>query len=380
MKIQAFATKNITEAIVGFARFVRSHGLNVGMEETQRALQAAEMGLLVRGRHPFKIALKILFCTSPEERVLYDRLFDLYWDTNPMDLQEERSRTRISGAQQLKEKTSLVMMGQGRSDDPSQEGKNISGASETERLRTTDFAHVSEMDAGRLEELADRLFKEMALRWRRRMKDAKKQGPIHLRKTIRRSIPFGGEPMELYRRARRPRKQRLIILLDVSGSMDKYSFYLLRFIYALRQRFRTPEVYIFSTSLIRISKVLQAGRLQAVLDILSAQADNWSGGTRIGECFREFVEKHGKRVLNGAPVILILSDGLDTGDPAVLGREMIRLRRRARRIIWLNPLKGMKGYAPLAGGMRAALPSVDEFYAAHNLNSLLQLEKIWNYV
>jgi uncharacterized protein with von Willebrand factor type A (vWA) domain len=169
-------------------------------------------------------------------------------------------------------------------------------------------------------------------------------------------------------------------MLDVSGSMDKYSFYLLRFVYALRERFRTPEVFIFSTSLIRISKVLQAGRLQAVLDILSAQADNWSGGTRIGECFREFVEKYGKRVLNGGPVVLILSDGLDTGDPAVLGREMIRLRQRARRIIWLNPLKGMKGYAPLAGGMRVALPSVDEFYSAHNLNSLLQLEKIWNYV
>ena len=377
MKIQAFATRNITEAIAGFAQFVRGHGLNVGLEETHSALLAADAGLLARGSS-FKMALKILFCTSPEERALYDRLFALYWDTNPIDLEQTPNKTRISGVGKKKENASLVMMGTGKSANPDAEGKNVSGGSETERLRKTDFAHVHEMDAARLEELADQLFKEMALRWRRRMKDTRKWGPINLRKTIRGSIPNGGEPMELFRRAQKPGRRRLIVLLDVSGSMDRYSFYLLRFVYPLRERFRMLEAFVFSTSLIRISKALKAGRLEWVLSELSGQADNWSGGTKIGECFRVFSEKYGKRVLNGSPVVLILSDGLDTGNPEILAGEMAKLRKRARRIIWLNPLKGMKGYAPLAGGMSAALPSVDDFLSAHNLNSLLALEKIWS--
>jgi uncharacterized protein len=153
MKTQALAAKNITGAIVGFVRFARAHGLRLGIEETQGALQAAEMGLLVQS---FKTALRILFCTSPEERVLFDRLFDLYWTSSPVDLPDGRSRTLISNRQR-KEKTSLAMMGQGKDENPTLEGKSTFGASETERLRSTDFAQVSEMDAAPLEALADRL-------------------------------------------------------------------------------------------------------------------------------------------------------------------------------------------------------------------------------
>ena len=166
------------------------------------------------------------------------------------------------------------------------------------------------------------------------------------------------------------------MLLDVSGSMDKYSHFLLHFICALRENFRQLEAFVFSTSLIRISKALRLNVLDSVLATISEQANNWSSGTRIGECLHEFNDRYGKLLLNGSPVILILSDGLDTGDPELLGREMIKLQKRARRIIWMNPLKGMKGYAPEARGMKAALPAVDDFLFAHNLESLLELENI----
>jgi uncharacterized protein with von Willebrand factor type A (vWA) domain len=144
----------------------------------------------------------------------------------------------------------------------------------------------------------------------------------------------------------------------------------------LRENFRQLEALVFSTSLIRISKALQANRVDFVLESISNQADNWSSGTRIGECLHKFSDKYGKLLLNGSPTILILSDGLDTGDPALLSQEMIKLHRRVRKIIWLNPLKGMKGYTPEARGMKAALTSVDDFRSAHNLESLLELEKI----
>jgi uncharacterized protein len=375
MKLQAFATKNITEAIVAFAEFVRSHGLNVGIEETQLALLAASEQLLTK-REYLKYALKIIFCTSPEERLKYEALFVLYWDTNPIDLYEEKNKTTIQGLVEKKANRSLVMLGQGKTEDVQEDAKMVSGANETERLRKTDFSKLSEIDAAALEEISQKLYKQMAVRLRQRMKESGQRGKINLRRTIRRSIPFGGEPIDIYHIAKKPKKQRLIVLLDVSGSMDKYSFFLLRFVGVLREHFRQLEAFVFSTSLIRISKALHPGNLEWMLATMSAKIDNWSGGTKIGECIQQFNEKYGKQLLNGSPVILILSDGLDTGSTETLRKELLKIQMRAKRIIWLNPLKGMKGYEPLAKGMKTVLPLIDDFYSAHNAESLLELEKI----
>lgn len=375
MKIQAFAAKNLTESIVAFAQFVRSHGLNVGIEETQLGLLAANEQLL-NNRKYFKSALKAIFCTSPEERLIYERLFSLFWDTNPVDLREEKNKSKLQGVIEKKTNASLVMLGLGKTEDETQEAKNVSGANETERLRRTDFSKLSEIDAAILDEISQKLFKQMALRLRRRMKEDKRHCKINLRRTIRRSISFGGEPIDLLHISQKPKKQRLIVLLDVSGSMDKYSFFLLRFVCALREHFRQLEAFVFSTTLIRISKALKPDNLEWIMTNIAEQVNNWSGGTKIGECMQVFNERFGKQLLNGSPTILILSDGLDTGHEEVLRKELYKMQMRARRIVWLNPLKGMKGYEPLAKGMKTALPLVDDFRSAHNLESLLELEKI----
>jgi uncharacterized protein with von Willebrand factor type A (vWA) domain len=375
MKLQAFQTSTITESIVAFAQFVRSHGLNIGIQETELALIAAEKQLL-HNRKDFKNALKIIFCTNPEERQLYEKLFSLYWDTNPVDLREQKNETTIRGVVEKKTNRSLVMLGKGKQEDETAEAKNISGANEVERLQTTDFSKLHDIETRQLEEIAAKLFKEMATRLRRRMKENPKEGTVNLRRTIRRSIQFGGEPIELYHRSKKFKKHRLIVLLDVSGSMDKYSFFLLRFICALRENFRQAEAFVFSTSLIRISKSLQHNYLDAVLSAISQKADNWSGGTKIGDCLRQFNDQYGKRLLNGLPFVIILSDGLDTGTPETLSRELQKIKRRSKKLIWLNPLKGMTGYEPTARGMKEAMPSLDEFYPAHNLQSLIALENI----
>lgn len=375
MKKQAFETKSITEGIVAFSQFARSHGLNVGIQETQDALQSVTEPLLTNGAL-FKSALKTIFCASPEDRRLFDRLFVLFWDTNPTDLVVRKNKTTVQGAIENKANPSLVMLGRGKTDEDAEEGKNVSGANEIERLKTTDFSKIGEIDADPLESIARKLFREMAIRLRRRRKETRRNGPINLRRTIRRSLNYGGEPIDLFRKAQRPKKQRLIVLLDVSGSMDKYSFYLLRFVCALREHFRQLEAFVFSTSLIRISKLLQPNQLELVLATISRQADNWSGGTKIGDCLTTFFDKYGKQTLNGSPIVLILSDGLDTGDPNLVSEALVKIQKRAKKVIWLNPLKGMKGYEPLAGGMQAALPWVDVFQSAHNLESLLELENI----
>lgn len=374
-KIQAFQTSSLSEGVLAFARFARSHGLNIGIQETQDALKAAEQGLLTN-RSLFKNGLKALFCTSPEEGGLFEKLFMLFWDTNPIDLEERKGQTKLQGSINKKANSSLVMLGVGNTPPGDEEASNVSGANSEERLKKTDLSMLSLLEADELEKIARKLFRQMAIRMRRRMKQHRRQGQINLRRTIRKSISSGGEPIELFHRLNIPKKQRLIVLLDVSGSMDKYSFFLLRFICALRENFRQLEAFVFSTSLKRITKALDTRDLSTVFRNVSEHADNWSSGTRIGECLEHFSNSYGKRMLNGSPVVLILSDGLDTGDAELLGSELEKIHRRAKRVVWLNPLKGSSNYAPLAKGMRAALPSVDDFKSAHNLDSLLELENI----
>jgi uncharacterized protein with von Willebrand factor type A (vWA) domain len=375
MVSQAFSAKSITESIVAFAQYSRAHGLNIGLQETQDALIAAENNLLTN-RLFFKSALQSIFCTSPEECILFETLYTRFWDTNPMDIREEKNKTALQGAVSKKTNASVVMLGKGNSKNNETEGKEVSGANEAERLKKTDLSKISEIEADELEEIARKLFREMAIRLRRRMKTSRKPGLINLRRTIRKSIAYGGEPFELFTKSRTPKKQRLIVLLDVSGSMDKYSSFLLRFICALRENFRQLEAFIFSTSLVRISKALQYNRMDMVLAAISKMADSWSGGTKIGHSLLEFNNTYGKAVLNGSPVVIIMSDGLDTGDIKLLEEQMNLLRKKAKKIVWLNPLKGMKGYQPIASGMKAALPAVTDFYSAHNLDSILDLENI----
>jgi hypothetical protein len=376
MKQQAFSTTSLTEGIVAFAGFARDHGLNIGLVETQDALRAADTGLIVHGRG-FRLALKALFTHSPEEGELFDRLFTLFWDSNPTDMVERKGKVVLQGAVVKKANASLIMLGKGKTEPgEEEEAKSVTGANDTERLKHTDLARVNIMDAEKLEAIARRLFREMALRVRRRQRSSRNKGRINLRRTIRKSMGYGGEPLDLLRREPAPKKQRLIVLLDVSGSMDKYSFYLLRFILAMKAHFRQMEAFVFSTSLVRISRALQQERIDLVLERISAMSENWSGGTRIGGSLREFHDRYGKRMLNGSPLLVIMSDGLDTGDAEVLRGEMAYLQRRVRKVVWLNPLKGMQGYAPTAKGMQAALPLVDEFRTAHNLQSILELENL----
>lgn len=365
----------IPEAIIAFCHYTRREGLNVGVQESLDALQAAACGLLTPPS-AFRYSLRALFCTSPEERAHFDRLFDAFWDTRS----EEQLRPKKTIVNQAKfvrnHEASLVMLGQGKTEGEEDEGKNVSGANAVERLRKTDFSKLTEIESELLAEVARQLWKEMSRRIRRRRRKAARQGPIDLRRTIRRSIATGGDPIEPARRDRKPRKQRLIVLLDISGSMDKYSFFLLRFIFALREHFRHLEAFIFSTYLQRITGLLEDRGVDKTLALLSEKADHWSSGTKIGACLGAFNEQYGKRVLNGNSLVLILSDGLDTGEPSVLAAELQKIGHRCRRLVWLNPLKGMSGYAPTARGMNAALPLVDDFRSAHSLDSLLELENL----
>jgi uncharacterized protein with von Willebrand factor type A (vWA) domain len=200
------------------------------------------------------------------------------------------------------------------------------------------------------------------------------RGPrIDLRRAIGESLRTGGEIVKLPRRARRVRPRPLVLLCDVSGSMERYSRLLLHFAHAVTGRYQRVESFLFATQLTRITRQLRAPRADHALDAVSRVVSDWSGGTRIGGSIKEFHQRWSRRVLNGGAVVLLISDGWDRGNPDELRDQIARLQRSCHRLVWLNPLIGTADYAPLTRGLQAALPFVDDFLPARTLGNLADL-------
>ena len=193
---------------------------------------------------------------------------------------------------------------------------------------------------------------------------------MYKRQTIRNSLRGGGEILDLFYHKKRRKRLKLVLLCDVSKSMDLYSLFLIQFIYAFQFVFRRIETFVFSTSLYRITDILRNEEIKNVLEKLSKQVPNWSGGTKIGNSLEQFVENFGLKFVDRQTICIIISDGWDTGDLDMLVRSMSYLKKHSRNIIWLNPLKGNPEYEPSTRGMQLALPYIDIFSSAHNLNSL----------
>ncbi len=368
---------NLDEAIIGFTSFCRQHDLRVGLSHTLEAIDAARKGF-IHDKETLRYALKSMFCTSEEDFGVYDRCFDIYWHRRQHDYTPTQSSKGKSNIAKTN-KASVVMMGfnlkgSDRKAEEEEDAKNVSGASKIEALKKTDFSHVSAIDSEILDKLAEQLLRQLNHKLKRKFESSKK-GKIDIRRTIRGNLSTG-EMLHLTRKNRKLEKYRVILLLDVSGSMDKYSFFLLKFIWSLKSNLKNIEAFIFSTHLVRITSYLDQKQLDKALFELSHNTNNWSSGTKIGACLEEFNNRYSKRILNGKSITIVLSDGLDDGQPDLLQSELHKIKMRTSRLVWLNPLKGMKGYEPIAKGMSAALHEVDTFASAHNLDSLLELENI----
>jgi uncharacterized protein with von Willebrand factor type A (vWA) domain len=371
-------SEGAARAIVEFCRFAREHGLSGGVQETLGALSAAA-SLGGGHREDLKSGLRSVLCSSKEEWDLFAQLFEAFWtESGPCPSPAHRSspgkaKTAVPGQNPG---SRSLMAGVSAGEASEQPGSQaVAGASVRERLRTADFSTLRPDDLAALEQIALRLLKQMSQRLSRRRRIATARGRVDLRRTIRRSISRGGDPIDLRFQNRRPRPNRLVILLDISGSMSPYSFFLVRFVYALQRHFKRVDTFLFSTSLVEITSVLHARRWPDAFQALSQLAAGWSGGTKIGACLEDFNQRHRPKLRSGDTLFILLSDGWDTGKPELLAAELAAVKRRVRKLIWLNPLLGLADYQPLTGGMRAALPHVDVFAPAHNLESLLQLEK-----
>jgi uncharacterized protein len=373
--------------LAGFALTLRENGFKVGLAETRDAFSILVSSAAVR-RSSLKPALRALFAATRSDWERFDEIFDAYWGGRGMRRGEvTRASLPAGGAsaarraaaapsappQGLPDQVERRSGAEGESD--ASPGGRRGGASRAENLAAADIRHIVDPDeVAEVHALAARLARTMRARLLRREQARRRGRRLDIRRTIHRNVSKGGTPVDLVWRRRKIKPLRLVVLLDTSGSMNLYTAFFVRFLHGVVDAFREAEAFVFHTRLAHVSPSLRDRDVARAVDRLGLMAQGIGGGTRIGESLATFNRWHARRVVNSRTAVMIVSDGYDTGEPELLGAQMRRLRQRCRRIIWLNPLIGWKSFSPDARGMQAALPHVDLFAPAHNLESLAALE------
>jgi uncharacterized protein with von Willebrand factor type A (vWA) domain len=378
----------VTGKFAAFLATLRDNGFAVGLKEGQDAASLMVAGYAAKA-DLLRSAFKHLFSARKSDWDRFDGLFDAFWLGKRL-----RSRSMTIGSARAANNPSLKSLpnnaaeprpGSARAmdqvpssedapEDRSGEGR-MEGASRADNMAEVDFRKLA--DPGQIEQAhaaAARLAKTMRTRLTRRDLARRRGYRLDLRRTIHSNISHGGVPISLIMRQRKEKPLRLVVLLDASGSMSMYTSVFLRFIHGVLDQFRQAEAFLFHTRLAYVSDAMKEKDAARALDRLSIMAQGAGGGTKIGESLQTFNRWHAARVIHSRTCVMIVSDGYETGDAALLGREMAALGRRCRRIVWLNPMMAWEGYAPEAAGIKAALPHVDLYAPANTLQSLTALE------
>ncbi len=363
-----------------FARLLHDAGLEAGPRRLTDATRALAFIDLKR-QDDFRSALRSVFVSRKEDLPVFEAAFDIFWA--PPDpritagIIPGRSRTLPLAPERAQVWASALGLNasqMSREQQPKEYPASSSGYSSEELLRHKDFEDMTWAETEQVRRLLESAPWRVAERRTRRLRPAR-TGRIDLRRSARHAIRSSGELMTLFRRKPRVRRRPLVLICDVSGSMERYSRLLMIFAHAIARR-EDLEAFVFSTRLTRITRLLRHRDLDRALESVSKGVHDFSGGTRIGDAVGDFNRRWARRVLGHGAVVIIVSDGWDRGDPAHLTAELIHLRRSAHRLIWLNPLLGTEGYEPLTRGMAAALPHCDDFLAAHNVAALEDLGKL----
>jgi len=367
------------DAIVGhvvtFGRVLHEAGLEIGPGRVADALRALDAVDLARQEDVF-FSLRQTLVSRQDELDLFDRAFSAWFLRAPV-LPPVRSHTAADVVTRVAESPTDRLRTRGDDDDEDSDGDPLElGASGHELLRDKDFAELTGDELRVVRALIARIARMRPTRLSRRRAADVRGASLDVRRMIRRSLRTGGDPVDRPLRARKDVPRKLVVLCDVSGSMDSYARALLLFLHAVVGTGRGVEAFAFGTRLSRLTPELATRDPDAALERCTEAVVDWGSGTRIGASLRQFNETYGRRALSRGAIVLIVSDGWEREDPALVGREMAKLARAAYAVVWVNPLKGNPQYQPLAGGMRAALPHVDRFLPGHNLRSLEELAAV----
>ncbi|MDQ1626223.1 MAG: uncharacterized protein QOJ49_1721 [Actinomycetota bacterium] len=356
----------VTATLVGFARTLRSAGVDADPERVH-ALVGAVAELDAAQPRDVYWAGRLTLCGSPDDLARYDRAFAAYF----AGVQAPPVR-RVPSVQVIHP---VAQPGKGRPGQDGDEPAPAATASAAEVLRHRDLALLTADDRETVRRLIASIDPLGDPRLSRRYRPASR-GPLDTRRTVRALLRRGGEPARLEHRARRVRPRRLVLVVDVSGSMQPYADPFLRFAHAAARRRPGTEVFTVGTRLTRVSREIRARDPNTALAAVSRAVPDWSGGTRLGELLKAFLDRWGQRGVARGAVVVLASDGWERGDAALLGQQMQRLHRLAHRVVWANPHRGKPGYAPMTAGMVAALPFVDDFVDGHTLHALERLAAV----
>ena len=381
-------SRMVSAKLAAFLRTLRDNAFTVGLHEGRDA--AALMAAGYAGKPGLlRSAFKHLFSARKSEWERFDGIFDAFWlgkrvrsrsvtmgsakaANNPSLKSLQNSQSQAAGSEAATDQ--IPSTGDDAPQERAGEGR-MEGASVASNITEIDFRKLADPDQiAEAHAAAAHLAKTMRTRLTRRDLARRRGYRLDLRRTIHSNISHGGVPIRLVKRQRKEKPLRLVVLLDASGSMSMYTGVFLRFIHGVLDEFRQAEAFLFHTRLAYVSDAMKEKDAGRALDRLSIMAQGAGGGTKIGESLQTFNRWHAARVLHSRSCVMIVSDGYETGDAALLGREMAALGRRCRRIVWLNPMMAWEGYTPEAAGIKAALPHIDLYAPANTLKSLTELE------
>jgi len=362
--------------MVLFARLTRALGLDVSPLQLRDWFAGAEL-IDLRRRSDFRDSAEAILVSHREDLPIFRRAFDLFWQArDPRELAELDLGLMVQRSTKRTPRRKEGLAGEkpkGGRESAEPEAVGVQTYSDSETLRHKDFAELQAEELDQIKAMMQKMDWRLELRRTRRRVVARRGRYIDLRRSLRSSVAKGGELVQWARLDRKEKSRPLVLLCDISGSMEPYSRILLQFLYAVTNGMKRVESSVFSTRLTRITHHLRQRDVDSALRAVHEEVVDFGGGTRIGETLKAFNFEWSRRVLGQGAAVLVISDGWDRGDADLLGREMARLQRSAHRLIWLNPLLGSPRYEPLTRGIRAALPFIDDFLPVHNLDSLERL-------
>jgi len=368
--------------MMAFARALKQLGVKVSLSQVIDAARSANL-VDIAEKQDFRALLRSNMILQKEDFPVFDMVFDCFWreqsyERVPMETMEIQGTPSESGAEEGGDEEGLeeaVAEAAPKENVPLEnlEEFSIPTYSPQELLNRKDFSEMGVEESRAIARAVLLIATKIATQISRRKKVARKGSTVDPRWTMRRSMKYGGEIVELVQRKRRIKKTKVVLLCDVSGSMDCYSRFLIQFMYGLQNELWGVETFVFSTSLSRITHLIRTKDIGNALEKISGSILGWSGGTNIGRSLHTFNRNFAPSMVTHRSVVVIISDGWDRGDVSLLEREMQDLKRRCKKIIWLNPLLASDNYEPLCKGMQAALPYLDLFLSVHNVNSLVSL-------
>jgi uncharacterized protein with von Willebrand factor type A (vWA) domain len=368
------ARRDVVDTVLGFARTLRAAGVPASPDRVEAMLSA--IGALdVLDAGDVYWAGRLTLCGGPDDLDRYDAAFAAFFAGEV----PRASRQEAQEVQQLAASASLDA-GSSEADDSDETPELATQASADEVLRHRDVSELTVAEREHLRRLFALLVPATPMRRARRRRPSTR-GAVHPARTVRRALRDGGEVTRLMHRRPRPRPRRVVLLVDVSGSMSPYADALLRFAHAaVRARPASTEVFTIGTRLTRVTREMRLRDPDKAMVASGSAIPDWSGGTRLGEVLKAFLDRWGQRGMARGAVVVVCSDGWERGGTELLAEQMARLARLAHAVIWVNPHKGREGYEPLTGGMQAALPSVDAFVAGHSLAAFEQLSGVIQHV